>query len=97
MAVRIICIKKQGGRHDDPHHAIESVGWINEEDKSRGSNTRLEMYDWIKNKGGVAFVRDSYGNSITVGTAISPNGTKFIRTYADGKWTDNLLALPECS
>ena len=20
----------------------------------------------------------------------------FLRTYADGKWTDNLLALPEC-
>jgi hypothetical protein len=97
MAVQITCIKKQGGYHEDPHHAIESVGWLNEQSGEKGSSTRLDMYDWIKNKGGIAYVRDSYGNSISVGTAISPNGTKFIRTHADGKWTNNLLALPECS
>jgi hypothetical protein len=27
------------------------------------------------------------------------NGThgKYVRTYADGQWNDNLLALPECA
>jgi hypothetical protein len=24
-----------------------------------------------------------------------PNG-KYLRTYADGQWNDNLLSLPEC-
>ena len=42
MAVRITCIKKQGGYHEDPHHAIERVGWL-APDGSRGSNTRVEM------------------------------------------------------
>ena len=51
MAARIICIKKQGGYHEDPHHAIESVGWLNEQSGGRGSSPRLAMYAWIKNQG----------------------------------------------
>ena len=31
-----------------------------------------------------------------VGVVDGPNG-KYLRTYADGKWNDNLLALPECA
>ena len=30
-----------------------------------------------------------------VGVVNGPNG-KYVRTYADGKWNDNLLALLEC-
>ena len=30
-----------------------------------------------------------------VGVVNGPSG-KYVRTYADGKWNDNLLALPEC-
>ncbi len=30
-----------------------------------------------------------------VGVVDGPHG-KYVRTYADGKWNDNLLALPEC-
>lgn len=30
-----------------------------------------------------------------VGVVNGPNG-KYLRTYADGKYNDNLLALPEC-
>jgi len=32
-----------------------------------------------------------------VGTAVSTRGTKYVRTYRDKVWTDNLLALPECA
>ncbi|MCK0197403.1 DUF3892 domain-containing protein [Ancylobacter crimeensis] len=35
------------------------------------------------------------GNHATVGVVNGPNG-KYVRTYADGKWNDNLLALYEC-
>jgi len=30
-----------------------------------------------------------------IGVVEGPNG-KYLRTYADGVWSDNLLALPEC-
>lgn len=96
MSIRITCITKSGGYHADPHHAISTLGWINEQSGSTGNNTRLEIYDWIKNKNGVAYVRDSRGNSANVGTQEHANGTRFLQTYADQVWTDNLLALPEC-
>ena len=93
MTVRITCINKAGGNHADPHHAIESLGWINEQSGESGKNSRLEVYDWIKNKGGKAYVV-SGSNRVAVGVV---NATPpYIRTFADGVYTDNLLALPEC-
>ncbi len=35
------------------------------------------------------------GNRGNIGVVNGPNG-KYVRTYADGKWNDNLLSLPEC-
>ncbi len=35
------------------------------------------------------------GNRATVAVVDGPNG-KYVRTHADGKWNDNLLALYEC-
>lgn len=96
MSVRITCIKKSNGYHEDPHHAISEVGWVNEQTNESGRATRLEMHDWIKNKSGVASVNDSRGNKARVGTREHSNGTKYLQTYADGVWTNNLLALPEC-
>tara|TARA_A100001391_G_scaffold108234_1_gene72683 strand:+ start:1172 stop:1465 length:294 start_codon:yes stop_codon:yes gene_type:complete len=97
MSVRITCIRKDGGDHYDKYTAIESVDWLNEETGNTGTNTRLEMYDWIKNKNGYAYVTSSDGSRAKVGTAETASGTKYIRTYSNGKWNDNLLALPECN
>lgn len=96
MAIRITCINKSGGNHADPHHAISHLRWANEATGETGKNTRIEIYDWIKYKSGNAFVRDSRSNQVNVGTREHSNGTKFLQTYADKVWTDNLLALPEC-
>jgi hypothetical protein len=96
MTVRITCINKSGGYHADPHHAIERLGWVEDGTGATGNSTRLEMYDWIKNKNGQAYVRDSRGNTAMVGTREHANGTRYLQTYSDRIWTDNLLALPEC-
>jgi len=97
MSVRVTCISKAGGDHDSPHESISHLGWTNEETRESGKSTRLEMYSWIKDKGGYAYVRDGAGNTVRVGTAVSTRGTKYVRTYRDKVWTDNLLALPECA
>jgi len=96
MAVRITCINKSGGQHQNPHEAISYLGWINESDNKTGKSSRLEMYDFVVNKGGKAYVKDAYGNIAYLKGATSAAGNKYVRTYSDGKWTDNLLALPEC-
>lgn len=96
MPVRITCINKSGGYHADPHHAIESLGWINEQTGETGKSTRLQVYDWLKNQQGSAYVRDGRGNTAYLAPREHSNGTHFVQTYADRIWTDNLLALPEC-
>lgn len=96
MAVRITCIKKDGGNHENPFVAISSFTWKNESTGETGSSTRLTMYDWIVNDKGVAYVQDSSGNKANLRGAITDKGTKYVKTYADSVTTDNLLKLPEC-
>ncbi len=96
MAVRITCVSKPSGDNQDPHEAISSLGWVNEDTQAKGISTRLEIYDFIKNKGGQAYVVDRSGNKASVGALENSRGTKYVRTYADGVWTDNLLSLPSC-
>ena len=95
MAIRITCIKKDNGYHENPHIAISDLGWVNDSDGAVGNSTRVQIYDWII-AGGVAYVVDSFGNRANILTAISPRGTKFLRTTADNTITDNLLNLQEC-
>lgn len=96
MTIRITCINKDGGNHENPHAAISDLGWIEDGTNASGKFTRLKMYDWIKNQKGAAYVRDANGNIAWVGTAETAQGTKYVRTYRDSTWTDNLLALKEC-
>jgi hypothetical protein len=88
----VTCINKAHGNHLDPHRAISHLGFT--DSAGRYKTTRLEMYNFIEG-GGKAYVKDRYGNVAYIGTA-THEGAKYVRTYADGKWTDNLLALPEC-
>ena len=54
------------------------------------------MYDWIKDKKGVAYVTDRFNNKAYLITAISSISTKYVKTVADETKTDNLLQMPEC-
>jgi len=97
MSVRIVCIKKSNGYHENPHAAIESLDWVNEQTNASGRSSRLDMNDFIVNKQGQAYVGDASGNTAYLQGACSSSGNPFVRTVTDGKWSDNLLALPECS
>ena len=57
--------------------------------------TRQEVINSIENKTNTFFTRVD-GNRSNIGVVNGQNG-KYLRTYADGEWNDNLLALPECS
>ena len=97
MSVQIICINKSQGLHSDPHSAISTFGWRNDSTGATGKSTREQIYDWVKNKNGIAYVIDPFGNKVFVYPRENANGTRFLQTAADRRWTDNLLALPECS
>ena len=94
MAVRIHCINKSGGNHDNPHESIHNFGWINESTGESGNSTLAEMVEFIDIQKGVAFVRSAQ-ETVRCYTR-QGRYTKFVQTYADNTPTDNLLRLPEC-
>ena len=94
--VRITCIKKDGGNHQNPHEGITDFGWINEETRARGQSTREQMVYFLEIQNGKAYVKDSLGNVAYIRVWVAASGVKYLRTYADSKWSDNLLSLPEC-
>jgi hypothetical protein len=73
------------------HEHITDVKWRNPEKGSVGENTLAGMVDWIENKKGIAKVTDG---AVTVDVGVVNVSPKHIRTFANGRWTDNLLALP---
>jgi len=87
VAVYVTKRHMEGG---SKHEHIARVKWENRSDGTTGDNSRAEMVKWI-DEGGDARVADG-SSFVRVGVV---NATpKYIRTHADGKWTDNLLALP---
>lgn len=96
MAIKITCINKDNGNHENPNIAITHLGWVNEADGTSGKNTRLEIYNWIKNDKGEAYVKDGEGNKAILITEDTIYGTKYVKTVADTSTKNNLLSLPEC-
>ena len=92
--VRITCINKAGRDHDNPHEAISHYGWQNESNGKTGKSDRPSMVKWVE-EGNKAFVRNE-NNIAYCGVKTSSRGTKFLQTYSDGEYNDNLLSLIEC-
>jgi hypothetical protein len=94
MAFRITGIRKPGGA-DNPHEAISAYRWVDDGKTAVHIDDRPTVVAWV-DKGIQAYVLDASGNKAYCKVNVSRSGTRFLQTYADGKWTDNLLALPQC-
>lgn len=91
MAIRITHIRLSGGTS---HEHIVHLWWTNPSTGATGDNTRSAIVSWIEDENGKAYVEDGSGNRADVGVVTPQVGAKYLRTYADGKWTNNLLSLP---
>lgn len=73
------------------HAHISSVRWKNPDTSKSGETSRAGMVKWIRD-GGKAYACGGQGHMARV---LVVNATPpYIRTKADGTWTDNLLSLP---
>jgi hypothetical protein len=95
MSIRIICINKDHGNHSNPHEAISRFGWIADGDTVTKHSNMAQMVEFVSNKANHAYVKND-GETAYCYVNVSAAGNKFIQTWADGDWRDNLLALPEC-
>jgi hypothetical protein len=71
---------------------ITSVRWLNSSTGMSGTTSVDGMVAWLR-KGNQAQVAGPDG-PVQVVVVDSPGGTPYLRTVANGDWSDNLLALP---
>lgn len=90
MAVEITHVRFGGTTRTES--AITNFKW-KAADGSTGQNTKAELVDWIDNKNGRAHVGTD-ASKVEVGVVHPDTGAAYLRTYADGKWTNNLVNLP---
>lgn len=91
MAIEITHIRLSSGIQDHEH--ITDYKWTSLNDGDVGTSSKATLVDWIDNKSGTAYV-GSGSRRVEVGTVHPQGRLPYLRTYADGKWTNNLLALP---
>jgi hypothetical protein len=82
-----------GGTH---HEHISRLWWKDDSPgatKPSGNMPIETAVDWLSEPGNKAYVRNGSG-WVEVAIVRPPGRDPYLRTHADGKWTDNLLALP---
>lgn len=90
MAYQCLKIKMSpGGTHHS--HILE----ITAVDDVTGGNIVGSRQEWVNSvkAGQLAYVQDVYGYRAYL-RVNHIGGTEYVQTYADGQWTNNLLALP---
>jgi hypothetical protein len=92
MSIRITAIRLSGGTS---HEHIVHLWWTDPATNQSGDDSRSAIVSWIETKAGQAYVNDGQGHRVSVLVVTPTRGEKYLRTYADGIWTDNLLALPK--
>ena len=87
--IEITAIHLVGGQG---HQHIADVRWRNPETGKTGESSRQGVVDWLlQDKANQACVSDG---SNWIGVRVVNADPPYIQTWADGIWTDNLLALP---
>jgi hypothetical protein len=90
---RIDCVNKPD--RSSPHEHITHVGGPNPNGVGRWKDSVQAVIRLIE-QGNDRFHVSERGATASVGVRTSAAGNKFLQTYADGIWKDNLLALKEC-
>ena len=86
---QVTCINKRD--RNSSHEGITHLG-----NPAAGWKwTRAQVIESIEAKTNT-FYTSVNGKRADIAVVNGPNG-KYVRTHADGKWNDNLLALPECA
>jgi hypothetical protein len=91
MSIQITHVRKQD--RGSKHEAISHYGCPNK-DGTLGIHERESFIKWLEDNEVKAYVSDGTNKAWC---GIRDNGhIKYLQTYADKVWTDNLLSLPSC-
>jgi hypothetical protein len=90
MNIEITHIRLSGGIGREH---IVSYRWRNPSDSNTGGSEEPTMVAWVDKPENHAFVGGGAHRS-EAGVVRPATGQPYLRTYADGEWNNNLLALP---
>jgi hypothetical protein len=91
MAVQITHVRFGGTTKTES--SIVRYRWVNPTNGKTGDNDKPSMVAFLDGKDGAAYV-GSGATRVAVGVVRPESGAPYLRTYADGKWTNNLVNLP---
>jgi hypothetical protein len=91
VMIEITSVNLTGG---EDHEHIANVRRLTPETGNTGASSREAVVEWLRKPGARAVVRDG---STEVEVRMVDAATPYLRTFADGIPTDNLLALPRYS
>ncbi|MCX4758596.1 DUF3892 domain-containing protein [Kitasatospora purpeofusca] len=91
MAIQITAVRLSPG--GATHEHITHLWWTDQASGDTGNSTRAQLVDWIENQSGRAYTCDAAGHRTEVAVVTPAHGEKYLRTRADGVWTNNLLAV----
>jgi hypothetical protein len=74
------------------HESITNYKWRNRENSNTGSSDKPTLVAWVDDNGS-AYV-GSGSQQVEVGTVHPSGSAPYLRTLADGTWSNNLLSLP---
>jgi hypothetical protein len=87
QTAQVTCIIKPN--RDSSHEAITHIGGTGWKLPVPDAVRKIENGEWV-------FYTLVNGKRADIGVRTSASGRKYLQTYADGYWTNNLLSLPEC-
>ena len=86
--VQIVCIRKP--HPESPHEHITHVG------STAQVWPREQVVAWMDARTDKFYTVDASGKRADVGVVRESGKAPYLRTHADGRWNNNLLALPQC-
>jgi len=89
MSIEITHVRFDGPQKT--HEAISHFKWRGIETAQVGSSDKQTLVAWVDDNG-TAYV-GSGTRQVKVGSVHPENSADYLRTYADGTWSNNLLSL----
>ena len=91
MAIQITHIRLSA--NGSGHESITHYKWRNDIGGETGHTDKPTLVTWVDTASNSAYV-SSGSSRVAVGLVRPQYGEPYLRTHANGVWTDNLLALP---
>lgn len=91
MSIEITHVRYSGT--EKTHGSIVRYAWKNTSTGTAGQNDKPSMVRFVDSKENPVEVGDGV-NRVPVGAVHPAQGEPYLRTYADGEWSNNLLNLP---